>query len=170
MNKGLGISLAVLGIALAVTPFFTDCASQGKFMTDSAGMPIQMTGNMGMLMPMPMSCYGNRAIELAIGGIILELGIAMAFVKLRSKAFFSISVIAILAGFLGSLMPTSVIGVCPHHLADCNLVMKPIIISLGSFTIMGGVLGVASSRILKIGRISRSPLNYPSTYNSRNPN
>ena len=138
MNRSLGITLAVLGIALAVVPFFTDCASQGRFMTDAMGMQ------------MPMRCYGNRAAELATGAPLFVVGAILTFAKFKSKgAFFSLSAIAVLAGVAGILMPTKVVGTCPGPTEICNTVMKPALVSIGSMVIIGGLAGLVLTRRLK---------------------
>ena len=128
MNKFFGIGLAVLGIALAVTPFFADCASQGEYMKNA----------MGMLMPM--RCYGNRAAEVAIGAPLFAVGAVMTFAKFKSKAgFFALSGVAVLAGLAGILMPTKVVGTCSSPTAICNTLMKPMLISIGSVIVVGGL-------------------------------
>ena len=138
MNKFLGISLAVLGVALAAVPFITDCASQGQFMTNAMGMQ------------MPMRCYGNRVAELSVGVPLFVVGGIMTFAKFKSKAgFLSLSILAVLAGVAGILMPTSIVGTCPNPTEICNTVMKPALVIIGSLTIAGGLVGLVSTSRIK---------------------
>jgi len=131
VNRFLGIGLAVFGVALAVVPFVSDCASHGFFMTNAMGMQ------------MPMRCYGNRVAELATGAPLFAVGAVLTFTRIKSKmALFSFSLIAVLAGVLGILMPTKIIGTCRNPMEICNTVMKPSLISVGALTIVGGLTGI----------------------------
>jgi len=139
LNKVFGISLAVLAIALATVPFFTDCASHGEY----------MKGAMGMLMPM--RCYGNRVAEVAVGVPLFAAGAVMTFAKFKSRAaLFSLSVIAVLAGVAGVLMPTAVVGTCRDPMSICNTAMKPALLVIGSLVIVGGSGSVLSVRRFKL--------------------
>jgi hypothetical protein len=139
VKRFLGISLAIFGIALAAVPFFTDCASQGHFMTSATGIQ------------MPMRCYGNRIPELAIGAGLFGVGMVTSFFKFKSKVpFFSLSILAVLLGGAGILMPTSFIGTCPNPVMFCNAVMKPSIITVGSLGIIGGLAGLVLTRRIKL--------------------
>ena len=131
MQRILGISFVVLGIALAVVPFVSDCASQGKFMMDG----------------MPMICYGNRNAELAVGIPLLVIGAAMTLIRFKSKPiFFSLSIVVIILGVVGILIPANIIGTCPNPIMTCNTIMKPAEISIGSLAIIGGIVGLIFAR------------------------
>jgi hypothetical protein len=131
MNRFFGISIAVLGIALAFVPFISDCASQGKYMTSATGMQ------------MPMHCYGNRAAELAIGIPLVGVGAVITFARFKFKpAFYSLFGLAVLLGVGGILMPTEIVGTCAKPVMTCNTVLKPAITGLGSLAIIGGLAGM----------------------------
>jgi len=135
VKKFFGISLAVLAIALAVTPFFTDCASHSE----------AAKGAMGMVMHM--RCYGNRAAEVAVGTPLFAIGIVMAFVKFKSKAgLFSLSALAVLAGVAGILMPTTIVGTCSGPTMFCNTALKPAVVGIGSLVIAGGLGSLVLTR------------------------
>jgi hypothetical protein len=131
MNKFFGISLAVLGLALAFVPHLTDCASQGRYMTTAAGMQ------------MPMHCYGNRAAELAVGVPLFAVGAVATFARFKLKpVFFSLFGLAVVLGAAGILMPHQIVGTCAKPVMTCNTIMKPALTGIGSLAILGGVAGM----------------------------
>ncbi len=133
MNKYFGISLIVLGIALAALPQFTDCAAHGKFMTTAMGMQ------------MPMHCYGNRTPVLAIGIGMLAVGAVMTFARFKSKgAFFSLAGIALVLGAGAILMPTQFVGTCGKPTMFCNTMMKPSVIGVSSLAMLSSAIGMVA--------------------------
>lgn len=134
MNKFLSISLAVLGIGLAVVPTVSDCASQGRFMTSPMGMK------------MPMIDFGIRRPELALGAALFAVGAVMTFNLFKSKpALFSLAILAVLFGVGGILTPI-INGTCANPTMPCNTIEKPALTIIGSLSIVGGLAGLVLAR------------------------
>lgn len=132
MNKVFGISLAVLAIAIAVVPNFTDCASHGIFMNV-------------MGKQLPMICHWSARAEIAVGAPLFAVGGVMAFAHRRS-AFYGLGALGIILGALTILLPTHIIGTCPSASDICNTAMKPAAILMGSVAIVGSLGAVVTSR------------------------
>ena len=132
MNKYLGITLAVLGLALAIVPNFTDCASHGAYMTV-------------MGKQIPMVCHWSARSEIAMGIPLVFAGVMMTFTRNKS-GFFSMSILGVVLGALAITLPTSIIGTCGGPTMTCNTLMKPAITALGSLTIVGSLGALVLSR------------------------
>ena len=132
MNKYFGISLAVLGLALAIVPNFTDCASHGAYMTV-------------MGKQIPMTCHWSARSEIAMGIPLVFAGTMMTFTRNKS-GFFSLSILGVVLGALAITLPTSIIGTCGGPTMTCNTLMKPAITLLGSLAIAGSLGGLILMR------------------------
>jgi hypothetical protein len=130
MQKFFGITLIALAIGIAVVPQFTQCSSY------SADLAIKMP------------CQQSAAAELVVGAPLAMVGASVLFTK-RKDGFLALSFIGIVLGTSAILLPTKLIGVCPGGLMHCNVLMRPILILLGTATVCvsGGML--ASTRKLK---------------------
>jgi len=130
MKKFFGITLIVLAAAIAIIPQFTHCKS---FSSDLASK---------------MPCQQSAAAEIVIGAPLAAVGASVLFMK-RKDGFMGLSFIGIVLGVSAVLIPTKLIGVCPGGLMHCNQLMRPILILLGTGTVIvsGGML--ASTRKLK---------------------
>ena len=133
MNKILGISLILFAVAIAVVPNFTDCSSQGHFMT------------MGM-MQVPMVCHWAGRAEIAVGVPLVGVGAMMMF-NTRKSGFLTLSILGVVLGTMAILLPTTIIGTCPNPVEPCNTVMKPTLSILGGLTIAGSLGGLMLMRI-----------------------
>ena len=135
MNKYLGIALAALGVAIAVVPNFTDCASHGAYMTV-------------MGKQLPMVCHWSARSEIATGIPITVVGAMMAFNRVKS-GFLTFSILGVVLGALVITLPTHIIGTCPGPTMTCNTVMKPATTALGSLTVVGSLVGLVFMRKAK---------------------
>ena len=127
MNKYLGIVIAVIGLALAATPFLTDCASHG------------MVGANGM----QMGCSTNRNPELALGSGLFVVGAVMATPFAKSKgALFGLAGLAVVLGTGGILVPHTIAHTCPGPTMFCNTEMVPALTVVGGMAIAGGLTGL----------------------------
>jgi hypothetical protein len=136
VNKFLGITLVVLGIAIAVVPNFTDCASQGLMTTNAAGKPMQMM------------CHWAGRAEIAVGAPLFAIGGVMAFAQRRSSLF-SLAILGSILGVVAILLPTNIIGTCGTPTMHCNTVMKPALTGLGALAIVGSLGGLILARRAK---------------------
>ena len=132
MNKFLGITLAVLAVAIAVVPSFTDCASHGIFMNV-------------MGKQVPMVCHWSARAEIAVGVPLFGIGAMMSFTR-RKTGYLILSILGVALGALAILLPTSIIGTCPTPTEPCNTIMKPTLTILGSLTIVGSLGGLILMR------------------------
>jgi hypothetical protein len=128
LNKILGISLVVLGLAIAIVPQFTDCASQGHFMT--------VMGNQ-----VPMTCHWAARGEIAVGAPLMVMGGVMSFSRRRS-GFFALGILGVVAGGFTMFLPHYIIDTCPGPTMACNTLMRPSLTALGSLTVIGSVVGM----------------------------
>ena len=132
LNIFLGITLVVFALAIAVVPNFTDCASQGHFMT------------VGM-MQVPMACHWAGRAEIAVGAPLVSVGAMMSFTR-HKTGYLTLSILGVILGAAAILLPTSIIGTCPSPTMMCNTVMKPTLTILGSLTIVGSLGGLILMR------------------------
>jgi hypothetical protein len=127
MNKVFGIVIAVLGIALAATPFLTDCQAHDKLMANG----------------MPMRCDENRTPELAMGASLLVVGAVMSAGVFKSKgAFFGLAGLAVVLGTAGIMVPRTIADTCPNPAMFCNTQMVPILTVVGGMAVVGGLTGL----------------------------
>ncbi len=132
MNKYLGIAIAALGIALAIVPNYTDCASHGGFMTV-------------MGKQIPMVCHWSARGEMALGIPLAFIGVMMMFTQ-RKSGFLTLSILGVVVGGLAIALPAGIIGTCPGPTMTCNTLMKPMINGLGSLGILGSLGGLILMR------------------------
>jgi hypothetical protein len=132
MNRLLGIFLAILAINIAIIPQFNNCSYDGKSLTLNSGKTV------------PMKCLWTARAELATGASLLAVG-AMITVNRRKESLRNLSVMSIVLGIVVILLPTYLIGVCQSKM-DCNIVMRPAMLGLGSLAVLSGLFGLMISR------------------------
>jgi hypothetical protein len=129
VHKIFGIALAALAIAIAVVPAFTDCQSQGKSLTTSTGKTV------------PMKCHWTGIAEIGAAAPLLVVGVLMATNRRRDNIR-NFGIIGIVLGAMAIAFPTKLIGVCQTPTMLCHTVMSPVLITLGSITIVGGAAAI----------------------------
>jgi hypothetical protein len=131
--KVLAVLLIILSVVIAIVPQFFNCQHDGKALLLEDGREV------------PMKCYWTSRVAFAVAVPIFVVGIMLTF----NRSAETRRALAILVGILGLvvvLLPTSIIGVCMHPGASCNLVMKPTLI-------FSGILVIAVS--LFLGAVSK---------------
>ena len=128
-DKFLGISLAVLALAIAIVPHYTDCLSHGIVMKMASGMTA------------PMVCHWTAQAEIAVGVPLFAVGAVFSFTRSKT-GLFTLSLLGTVLGVLAILLPAQLIGTCPGPAEPCNTMMKPAITALGSLAIMGSLGGL----------------------------
>jgi hypothetical protein len=126
MHRFFGIALAALAIAIAVVPAFTDCQSQGKSLTTSAGKSV------------PMKCHWTGIAEIGVAAPLLVVGGMMATNRRRDNIR-NFGIMGIVLGALAIAFPAKLIGVCQTPTMLCHTVMSPTLITLGSIAIVGSI-------------------------------
>ena len=122
----------VLALVIAIAPMFLDCQSQGRSLTTSTGMSV------------PMKCHWTAIAEIGVGVQLAVVGILTAVN--RNKGILGIlSVFGLAAGTLAILFPSALIGVCAAPMMFCNMVMKPILLTSGTITLVASAVLLVTS-------------------------
>ncbi|HTY81157.1 MAG TPA: DUF4418 family protein [Dehalococcoidales bacterium] len=131
MNKVLGTAIIVLALAIVIIPQYTNCSSEGRFLTLSSGKTT------------PMKCHWTARAEIAAGIPILGIGATMLFAR-KKESFRLLGGLSLVLAVMVMLLPTSLIGVCNGAML-CDTVMKPTLLTLGSLVGVASVLGIILS-------------------------
>ena len=148
MYKVLGIALVVLALAIGIVPQFTHCPSHPASM-GSSSMQIPMSS--GMNAPMAMSstpkCQTTAKSEIAVAVPLFGVGAVLTFSR-RKNLILGLSAGGAVLGVMAIALPAAITGTCSMPTMICNTVMKPALYTLGSFAIVGSVVGmIVSSRM-----------------------
>jgi hypothetical protein len=114
MIKIFGAAIVVLAVVLAIVPQFTDCQSQGHYITLANGNLISM------------KCHWTARAQMAVAVPIAVVGLMLATSK-RKKDIFGYSVVAVVLGIMSLLLAATIIGTCSNQAMFCNTTMKPVI-------------------------------------------
>jgi hypothetical protein len=128
MKKIMGGLLIVLGLVIAIVPVFTDCLSQGKQLTTTAGALV------------PMKCHWTAMASIGVGLMLGLVGIFSLFSK-RNETFRALSGVGGVSGALAIAFPTVLIGVCANPMMYCNMIEKPTLI-------LSGIVAIAASAVI----------------------
>ncbi len=126
MFKIFGVALLALAVVLAVVPAFTDCQSQGRSLTTTAGTKV------------PMKCHWTGVAELTASIPLGLVGIMTTFSR-RRTSFRGLAVFGLALGVMAILLPTKLIGVCATPTMLCHTVMSPVLIGTGAVVIAGSL-------------------------------
>ena len=118
MSKFFGIALAVVALAIAIVPQFTDCQSQGRAIQTASGTTV------------PMKCHWTGIAELVVAAPLLAVGI-MTTLNRRKEAGKVLGVTGVILGLSSILLPTYLIGVCATPTMLCHTFMSPTLIIAG---------------------------------------
>jgi hypothetical protein len=129
----LGIALIVLGLAIAILPVFTDCQSQGSFLTTSTGKEVSM------------KCHWAGVAEIVTGAALVAVGSLMLAIR-RKTNLFSLGIIGVILGAFTIMLPNNLIGVCQAPTMICRTVMNP------ALTVFGSVVILCSLGAMVLGR------------------
>jgi hypothetical protein len=125
-------AIAILAIAIAIVPMFTDCESAGRMLTLADGREISM------------KCHWTGRAELGLGLPLLAVGLMMGFSR-RKETRRVLGVAGTTLGAVAILLPTSLIGVCMSPDMPCVSTMKPALIFMGALVIGISLVTVAFS-------------------------
>jgi hypothetical protein len=133
VNKIIGIFLIVVALAIIIVPMFTDCQSQGKYLTTSTGKEVSM------------KCHWSGLAEIATGVPLIAVGIMMILTRRKSNIYM-LGVIGIIMGILTILFPSNIIGVCQTPTMLCNTAMRPALVVLGAVAIAASAVSMLWAR------------------------
>jgi len=127
---GLGVLLVLLGILVAVGPWFIFpvCEIYGSYLQTASGMK------------MPMPCGWTARAETGVGALIVVAG-GLLIARRTPETKQAVGIFSVAAGALVILLPTYLIGMC--RLADhpCRQLTLPSLEILGvAILIIGGYL------------------------------
>jgi hypothetical protein len=136
MKVFLGLTLLVLGLAIAIIPQYMTCEHQDKYMTLVNGVQ------------KPMKCSWTAKSEIAVGVPLAGAGVLMT-VSRRKESLRNLALIGVILGVFVILLPTDLlIGVCRSNML-CHTAMKPLLTVLGSLAISACLGGLLISQIDK---------------------
>jgi hypothetical protein len=134
--KAMGVLILIIAVAIAVIPQFTNCFYAGKALTTDAGKQI------------PMKCYWTAISEIATALPLFAIGLLIILSR-HKESLRNLSILGILVGILVILIPSSFIGVCQMPTMICASVMKPILLTGGSISIIASIIVLVISLINK---------------------
>lgn len=118
--KVTGSIIIVSAILFAGAAYFFNCQAEGKMLTLADGRKV------------PMKCYWTAVAEISAAVPVLLIG-GMYILSKRKEARRVLGILGTSMGALVIAYPTILIGVCGDMSgADCNLIMRPALILLGS--------------------------------------
>jgi hypothetical protein len=127
MNKTMGVLIVGLALVIGIVPLFTDCLSQGRMLTTTAGTNV------------PMKCHWTAIAEIGLAIPLALIGLINIFSK-RKETLGSLNLLGIVLGALAIAFPTVLIGVCAKPDMICNMIMRPALILAGTLTILSSVM------------------------------
>jgi hypothetical protein len=139
MNKGLGVAMVLLALALAIAPVFTDCESHGKMLTTADGRSVSMKCHWAGI------AEAVAAVPLAIAGIA-------AMRSRRRETLRLAGIVGVGSAAMALLVPTILIGTCANPMMVCNILMKPTLLATGTLAL------VASGALAVLAREPRTAL------------
>lgn len=77
-----------------------------------------------------MSCEISTTVDAVLGLVLLAVAVAAAGL-LKQKAHIAFSAIAFVVGVFVSLVPTVIVGTCPHAHMACHAVTAPVLAVFG---------------------------------------
>ncbi len=134
--KTIGIILMALAVLVAVAAPLYTCEHDGKSITLANGKKA------------PMKCLWTAMAAIAGAIPIFGVGALQVFSRQRETRR-ATGALGILSGVSLILLPTLLIGVCPHQDAICNLVLRPGLIFIGGLVSILSVLGAVSTGRLR---------------------
>lgn len=133
MTKFLGIALIVIALGIGIVPHYTDCYSQGKFLTLANGNT------------QPMKCHWSAQAEIAVAVPLAGVGVMMTAGR-RKSTIWSLSTMGVVLGVTAIALPNGIIGTCGGPTMFCNTAMKPTLNVLGSVAVVGGLAAMVLTR------------------------
>jgi hypothetical protein len=129
--KIIAILLMCSALITIFVPSFYTCQAHGK--------AIQLAGGGSI----PMRCLWTARAEIGSGVLLLAVGAFLFFSrKLESRRI--LSVLAFLLGILILLLPTRLlIGVCINPDMPCVVIMKPLLLLVGSVVVALGIVATS---------------------------
>lgn len=88
-----------------------------------------------------MRCGTSTTVDAVLGLVLLAVAVAAAGL-LKKKAHIVFSAIAFVVGVFVSLVPTIIVGTCPHAHMACHAVTAPVLAVFGALIALFAVLNL----------------------------
>jgi len=88
-----------------------------------------------------MRCGTSTTVDAVLGLVLLAVAVAAAGL-LKKKAHIVFSAIAFVVGVFVSLVPTVIVGTCPHAHMACHSVTAPVLAVFGALIALFAVLNL----------------------------
>lgn len=88
-----------------------------------------------------MRCGTSTTIDAVLGLVLLAVAVAAAGL-LKKKAHVILSVLSLVVGVFVSLVPTVIVGTCPHAHMACHAVTAPVLAVFGALIALFAVLNL----------------------------
>lgn len=88
-----------------------------------------------------MRCGTSTTVDAVLGLVLLAVAVAAAGL-LKKKAHIVFSAIAFVVGVFVSLVPTVIVGTCPHAHMACHAVTAPVLAVFGALIALFAVLNL----------------------------
>ena len=88
-----------------------------------------------------MRCGTSTTVDAVLGLVLLAVAVAAAGL-LKKKAHIVFSAIAFVVGVFVSLMPTVIVGTCPHAHMACHAVTAPVLAVFGALIALFAALNL----------------------------
>ena len=156
--KVLAVLLVIVALVIIIVPQFTNC-EYGKDRAATETITITTVGsastaqNAGMSSSMGgaqaaaglpyrmMKCFWSARAEIIAGIPLLAVGALLLFAR-RKETTRVLGIVAIVAGVLTILIPTTIVGTCANSMMVCNTEMKPTLLVAGGLTIALGIAAI----------------------------
>ena len=125
--------MVALAVVLAVAPIFTDCESQGRFLTTAEGRSLAM------------KCHWTGIAEIAAAVPLAIAGLVAAGSK-RKETSRVAGIFGLGSAAMALLLPTVLIGTCMSASMPCNLLMRPILLTSGTLAAVASIAVVLTAR------------------------
>lgn len=122
-----GSVIIVSALLIAGAAYLYNCAADGRALTTMDGRQV------------PMKCFWTAVAEVSVVLPLVILG-AMYIVSKRKETQRNLSILSVALGVLVMLYPTYLIGVCANPDMDCNAIMRPAMLFLGTIVAATGLV------------------------------
>ena len=145
--KVLAVLLVIVALIIIIVPQFTNC-EYGKDRAATETITITTVGSAmggaeaaaGLPYRM-MKCFWSARAEIIAGIPLLAVGALLLFAR-RKETTRVLGIVAIVAGVLTILIPTTIVGTCANSMMVCNTEMKPTLLVAGGLTIALGIAAI----------------------------
>jgi hypothetical protein len=120
--KVSGVLIIILAIAMGIAALLFNCQAEGQSLALANGMKV------------PMKCFYTAMAEVAIAIPLIGVGGMLAISK-RKATRRPLVIVGAILGAVIMLISTALIGVCANPAHDCNRILLPTTLFVGTLVI-----------------------------------